>query len=162
MRYIAYWISPSGKIIPTEITHIASIIRNPELFGLDRTYIEKLYKKYKEHIGQEGKARNEIMTDLMKKNWIRVRYVDTGGWYFEVIRLNERQRDSILDFISKGMKDGFINKYTQISVGQVNGTSSSSSASDIVSGEVELECKMSKKMSLVSLLKEVMKKRKEK
>lgn len=154
MRYEAYWISPSGKIIPTETTHIMSIFNNPKTYGLDMVTIVKTYRKYNEPLGIEGRAREEIMTDLMKNGWIRVRHVGNKGWYFEIIRLSEKLKGNILDFVSKGLHDGFITKNTNVSIGQLNGVMSSSTASDLIGGDLKLENSMSKKISLVELLNE--------
>jgi len=78
MRYDAYWISPSGQIVPAEgeaISHINMIFKRPEFFGYTRKQLEDLHKKYGERIGQEGKAREEIMCDLLLKVWIRIPYL---------------------------------------------------------------------------------------
>ena len=70
----AYWISPSGTIYEVPITHINYIINNAELFDLDLDEIKAIYKKHNEKLRFEGKARNEIIEDLLKKAWIRIRY----------------------------------------------------------------------------------------
>lgn len=78
MRYDAYWISPSGKIVPVEdgaVAHINMVWRKPEFFGYTKAEIEKLHQRHGERIGQEGKAREEIMRDLLQKGWVRIRYV---------------------------------------------------------------------------------------
>ena len=69
----AFFISPKGVIIYTPINHIAMIIRHPEKFGLNIEFIEYIHKYYNEKIGQEGKAREQILLSLVKKGWIRLR-----------------------------------------------------------------------------------------
>jgi len=70
----AYWISPKGKILGVEITHIQFIIKNPVFFSLPKEYIEEIYKKHNENLGLEGDAREEIMKNLINcKGWIRIR-----------------------------------------------------------------------------------------
>ena len=73
--YSAYFISPySGQIICVPGSHIYTVIRHPKVFGLNSRYIEKMYKKYNERIGLEGKARRDILLFLIsEKGWIRLR-----------------------------------------------------------------------------------------
>lgn len=81
MRYEAYWISPSGRIIPVTgqvATHIRAVIKNPAQFGLSREAVLKAYRSHQEPLGLEGKARQEIMAGLLRKGWVRLRYVPRG------------------------------------------------------------------------------------
>jgi hypothetical protein len=74
MRKEAYWITPDGRVITVKTTHIDEVIRTPELFGLNIEEIKALYEKYAEPLGLEGKAREEIMRDLILVGWIRIRW----------------------------------------------------------------------------------------
>lgn len=71
-----FWVN--GKKIYTlnGKTHIDYILSNPSKFGLDREYIEKLYSDYSEKLGVEGKAREEIIKDVSKKGWVRIRFYE--------------------------------------------------------------------------------------
>lgn len=71
----AFWVSPQGQFyaVPGRDLHIGMIIKQPELFGLTREKINQTYEKYGEKVNQEGDAREEIMVDLMKQGWIRIR-----------------------------------------------------------------------------------------
>jgi len=73
MRSPAFFISPKGQIVDTEINHIATIIANPKKFGLTKDYIQTVYDKYNEKVNVEGKAREEIIKRLIKSGWIRIR-----------------------------------------------------------------------------------------
>jgi len=80
-----YWIDPEGNIAEVGERHIVTIIEKPEAFGLTKAYIVKVHKKHHEKPGQEGDAREEILTKLMDKGWIRLRYVDSGdSWGIQV------------------------------------------------------------------------------
>ena len=70
---VAYWISPKGEIIDVKTKHIAEVIANPEKFGFNTEFIEYVYDNYNERIGQEGKAREQIMTALFNQGWVRIR-----------------------------------------------------------------------------------------
>jgi hypothetical protein len=70
----AFFISPKGEIIYNSgKTHIQLIIGNPEKFGLNRDFIDHIHMMYNEKVGQEGKAREQILLSLFKQGWIRLR-----------------------------------------------------------------------------------------
>lgn len=78
----AYWISPEGKVYAVDQTHIVFIIENVGIFDLDIETIKTAYKKHNEKLRHEGKARNEIIEDLLKKGWIRLRYREkNNAWH---------------------------------------------------------------------------------
>jgi len=111
----AYWISPSGAIIDVEQRHINTIISHPDKFGLNRTDIEKLYKKYKEPMGHEGKAREEIMQGLLKKGWVRLRYIARNDkWILQTSKLSSRVKDYIFDWAADLLKARKIKKYSEV------------------------------------------------
>lgn len=84
----AYWISPDNKAIPVSTNHMQMVLDNPKMFGLSRNDIEKEFKKNKEKLGVEGKSREKIMTDLLKKKWIRLRYIPRGdSWTIQLDKL---------------------------------------------------------------------------
>jgi hypothetical protein len=70
---IAFFISPTGDLIHVSDCHIATVIADPDLFGLTREEIEAVYKEYGERIGVEGKARREILLRIIADGWIRIR-----------------------------------------------------------------------------------------
>ena len=74
MRREAYWITPEGEVVEVERKHINKIIGNTELFGLTIEKIKETYDKYSEPLGLEGKAREEIMRNLILQGWIRIRW----------------------------------------------------------------------------------------
>ena len=71
---IAFWVSPDGEIIEVKKgKHIAEIIAYPVKFGFTREFVEFVFNNYNEKIGQEGKARKQLMLVLFDNNWIRIR-----------------------------------------------------------------------------------------
>jgi len=93
----AYWISPTGKVIPVDQTHVLQVIEHPDKFGMDWNDIESVHEKYNEPIGMEGSAREEIVTDLMRNGWIRVRY--EPRFFSWTIQLNSTSIQKIPKFI---------------------------------------------------------------
>lgn len=71
----ALWVSPDGNLreVADGAYHINDVIQNPEVFGYTRKQIEALYNEYGERLGQEGDARDSLMTNLLKDGWVRVR-----------------------------------------------------------------------------------------
>jgi len=70
----AYFIHPyKGQVIYVPHSHISLVISNPEKFHLNFDYIKTIYKKYGEKIGLEGRARREILLDLIDQGFIRIR-----------------------------------------------------------------------------------------
>jgi len=79
--YDAYWVSPVGEMLPVKSTHIEEVVKNPKIFGITHAYIKKVYKKYRETVGLEGKARDEIVESLLNKRWMRIRYDKSQDYY---------------------------------------------------------------------------------
>jgi hypothetical protein len=106
MKYEAYWISPDGKIVPAEdgaISHIGMILKKPEFFGYTKEGILDLHKKHGDRLGQEGKAREEILKELLDKGWMRIRYVPRQQMF--TLQTNSvasrRKQDLIWDWAEK-------------------------------------------------------------
>ncbi len=99
MKYEAYWISPRGRIIPVTgqvATHIRAVIKNPAQFGLSRETVQKAYRRHQEPLGLEGKARQEIMAGLLRKGWVRLRFVPKAhGFTIQTGSLKARQQSHL-------------------------------------------------------------------
>ena len=119
MKYTAYWISPYGDVMPlTADRHINEIWENPEKFGLTLKEIEKIFKKHKERRGSEGNAREEIMTDLIRQGWGRVRYISSGDSFtVQVWALNDTQKENIYDWAKIASKD--LGPYTGVVIMEI-------------------------------------------
>ena len=102
----AYWISPKGEIVEVRQTHIQTIISNPETFGLTREQIEAKYKEFGETVGVEGKAREEIMVDLIKSGWVRIRRYPNKFWSINVPKLSKKIKDYLFDWADKLTSSG--------------------------------------------------------
>ena len=101
----AYWISPSGDIIPVPRNHIDMVVGNPEKFRLTKEFIKDVYQKHKEPVGLEGKAREEIMADLIRDGWIRVRYLSRmDSFTVQLDKLSERKKNMLYAFASEAIE----------------------------------------------------------
>lgn len=75
MKYEAFWIdSNSNKTYPVPTKHIQMIFDNPERFGFTLEYIKKKFDEHKEPYRYEGRARHELINELLNNGWIRLRY----------------------------------------------------------------------------------------
>jgi len=125
----AYWLK--GKTIyplGEYSKHIDMILDHPELFGATEPELKAIYKKYDEPYGFEGKAREEIITSMYSKGWIRVRYYDKQGYWtiqfgkwdrttkniifnFIYDKVEEKEIDSYDMIVLSGFKDNFVKKF---------------------------------------------------
>jgi len=120
-EFDAYWIDPHGRISGIPYRHINHIVSDPEKYGLTAKYIKDIHKKYKERLGQEGNAREEIMIELMKRGWTRVRKIVTGSvtWTIQCWVLNSTITKHILGWIFEMAKEKAISKNTEINISDV-------------------------------------------
>ena len=100
-----YYIAPSGDIIELDTSHIDLIIQHPEKFLMTKQDIEKLYRKYDEPLGTEGKAREEILAGLIKQGWIRLRHIPkTDSFTVQISRLDRKRKDQIATFADQAIQ----------------------------------------------------------
>jgi len=113
----AQWIAPNGKILPVKINHITTILEKPSVFGLTRDYITKKFGEHGDRMGQEGKAREEIMFDLMKRGWIRVRYVvKKDSWTLQTYYYGKREQHNIWDWARESLSSKVISPHSGVTI----------------------------------------------
>jgi hypothetical protein len=74
------FISPVGENSFVQSSHINTVINNPGLFGLTLKEIQKKYDDYSEPLGIEGKAREELLKQIIRTGWIRLRRYTNRQW----------------------------------------------------------------------------------
>jgi len=107
----AVWYSPTGKMYDVGQKHITFILDHPDLFGTTAEDLRAVFKKFKEPIGWEGKARSEIMLSAMRDGWTRIRYYATGneGWtfeYFSGVVTSRHIREAMDTLLTEGKAHG--------------------------------------------------------
>lgn len=70
---IAFFLSDQGDLIHVADSHIATVIRDPQRFGLTTAEIEAAYLRHGERIGIEGEARKELLLKVISQGWLRIR-----------------------------------------------------------------------------------------
>lgn len=103
---VAYWVSPSGKIYDVGTNHIDVVIKNPQTFGLTKDKIQAVYDKYGEELGREGKAREEIILDLVKKGWVRIRRYRNEGYSVNIGKMTKKVKDILFSWADKMLNTG--------------------------------------------------------
>lgn len=134
----AFWVSPRGKFLDAgRDLHIGMVIKQPETFGLTRRYIDQLHEKYGEQVGQEGDAREEIMLDLMKQGWIRIRryqnHYSIQTWSNNFRSLNNIE-DAVKHLINNGVGGRYASPNDEFKITTQNSRPRSSYGDDILSG----------------------------
>jgi hypothetical protein len=121
IKYVAYWVDPYGTVIPlTSDRHIHEIMANPDKFGLTTKEIEAVFKKHKEKMGTEGKAREDIMSALIKQGWGRVRYISRDDSFtVQIFKLDKTQKENLYDWAGLAVKKGGATKDTGIIVMEI-------------------------------------------
>ena len=110
----AQWVSPKGEIHKV-VRHVDYIHDNLKDFGMTEKDYQDLYAKYGEKTGTEGKARAEMITNALKKGWMRVREVGNYGFSIEIWELDSYAKDMLFDWAVK-MFDMKVGKYTQANI----------------------------------------------
>jgi hypothetical protein len=90
----AYWISPIGDLFEVGTSHIAEVIKDPEKFGLKLENIKEIYRKHNEPLGLEGKARREILIQIIQQGWIRLRRY-RESWSVTVYRFSNETKHQL-------------------------------------------------------------------
>lgn len=108
----AYWLSPKGKIYNVNMKHIDFVRDNLELFKLTLQKYQEYYKKYKEPFGFEGKGREEMFIDIMKRGWIRIRDYQNKGWSVEIWEMDSYTKDLLFKWA--GIIKGFIKEHNEL------------------------------------------------
>ncbi len=109
LKEYAFWISPQGKVnfLTNGETHIEQVIKNPGYFGYTKSMIQNIYNKHNEKLGSEGNAREEIIKNLIRKGWVRIRkYNRPDYWSVNVPNLNNRIKDALQGWSSYILKHG--------------------------------------------------------
>jgi hypothetical protein len=138
---IAFFLNPFGELIRVKgANHVSAIIQSPETFGLTREELEAIYNKYHEPLGQEGKAREEILTNLVRAGWMRMRRYPNKFWSINLFKLTVKAKDLLYDWANNILKGtwGFkeTDPYMPVKVDFVGGQISKYTVKDVASDKL--------------------------
>lgn len=93
-----YWLHTSGKQVEV-FEHFSDVLRFPRKYGVREEAIARLPGE------QDDVHRRRVLTEVLKKNWIRVRS-HKGYTVFEFWKLTNRVADTIWGFVSETLWAG--------------------------------------------------------
>lgn len=143
-KTFAFWITPKGEIIGSMRSHISMVVSDPSKFGLTRDYIREIYEKYGEKVGFEGKAREEIMKQLISEGFIRIRKYGNSGWVVDVNRLMKKMKERITKWAEKITEKGIAgiketSKFTSVKILDETGQTKTMPISKLAAGALVFE-----------------------
>lgn len=92
------WVAPTGQIIQVSPSHISCVIAHPQAFSLTEARIKDTYDQHGEGLGQEGKAREALILEVLTRGWIRVRKYN-NYWSITVHQLRGITKDLVKSLI---------------------------------------------------------------
>ena len=123
-----------GKITSLEIPAADYIVENPHLFGFTDTEFHKIYEKYGEAFGTEGRAIIDILIKVTTKGWLIVEKGDSQDSWSFVFDSMDKEKDNLIRFLTEGIPNETINLEAGIRVvGLVDGFSYALETSGIAS-----------------------------
>lgn len=117
MHTKAYWIFPDHKVLETS-SHHQEVIKSPQIFGETVESVRETYKKYGEKLGLEAHARDEILTRVIKRGFIRIREMK-NSWSIQVWQLTDIEMDSIRRWTRK-VFDEVKDRYAPVKVTELS------------------------------------------
>lgn len=113
----AFWVNPRGKILDVSTgTHIDQVIQSPKSFNITDRYIKNVYTKYDEPVGLEGKAREELMLELIKSGFIRIRYVKNRFWIVNASKFTPKVKKALSVWAEDAKNIKGVGKYMPVKI----------------------------------------------
>jgi hypothetical protein len=96
-------------------SHIAFVLRSPDIFSMDRPLMLEQYRISGEPIPFEGKARDVILAQVLSKGWVRIRETigKSGRWTIQFDDWSKR-RTTIRYFLRWSSTGGIVKSFDEI------------------------------------------------
>src|SRR5208283_2662899 len=98
---IAFFLSQTGDLIQVPDSHIATIISDPQRFGLTLEEIQYAYSRHGERIGVEGEARKDLLLRIIADGWIRIRRYPNKHWSITAPSLSSAVQEHLRDWATR-------------------------------------------------------------
>lgn len=110
MKGHCFWILNDGTILE-QSRHILAVVAAPEKFGETEESIQQTFEKYGQNYMSnfEGRAREEIMSRVIKRNNIRIRkyiHKHCQHWIIQLYDLTDERKHQILKWAKYVSIDG--------------------------------------------------------
>ncbi|MGA2762965.1 MAG: hypothetical protein ABSG17_06340 [Spirochaetia bacterium] len=106
-----FWVRDDQIFDVTNSSHVRFIIDNPFLFNLTGKQILDVYKKHREVVGTESKARAELVRYAASLGWCRVRHYTRPKEYWSIQTDSTKARkETVVAFIRWGIENGIVHK----------------------------------------------------
>jgi hypothetical protein len=151
----AFFLSPKGTLIPVHKKHINDVIKYPKKFGLSKAKIQEVFDRYGEPLGFEGKARNEILVNLIRSGWIRMRNCPKQGfWAVNVFKLTNRVKSSLQQWASALVKNKSVDRYAEVRIADEDNNKANLSLADVAQDALYSASSHEVELKIVSSIKE--------
>jgi len=139
MQGKAYFIDNRNQILELgHGTHIDVMIQNPAKFGFTISQIKTAYEKYGERVGQEGKAREELIENALKRGFIHIRLYPNRYWSVTVWNYGSREKRVLSEWAFTAEKDKMAGPYMEVRIVAINsGETKRTSIDELKSGLYE-------------------------
>jgi hypothetical protein len=90
-------------------SHIATVISDPQRFGLPLQEIQDAYSRHREKIGVEGEVRKELLLRIVADGWIRLRRYPNKHWSITAPSFSPVVQEHLRDWATRMLcgVDGF-------------------------------------------------------
>ena len=82
-----FFLQPDGQLVLVRDSHIGALFDDPARFGVTFAVIAEAYARHREALRTEGHARDELLTELLRRApWVRVREKLAGAyrWHLQL------------------------------------------------------------------------------
>jgi hypothetical protein len=110
-----FWILTDGVIVKPNSRHILAVVATPELFGETKESLQNTFEPYGQgvHSNFEGKAREDVLLRVIRRNHIRIRKNQSPRnqhWSIQLYSLTKERQAAIsawATYINKDIDDKF-------------------------------------------------------
>jgi hypothetical protein len=101
MQAQGYWVNGKQIVDVTSSKHIDYLRDHPEDFGFSKQEIDETFQRHREKLGEEGRAREELIRSATTRGWIRVRRWKSPQDYWSVqFDRFEKRTETVISFFT--------------------------------------------------------------
>ncbi len=133
-----FWILVDGTIVIPDSLHILAVVSAPALFGESEESLKNTFEPYGQGIQSnvEGKAREETLTRIIKRNHVRIRknqYKGNQHWSLQLFEMTTEREQAITKW-SKYVSGLKSDKYADVIIHQLHDGLKIRTSLDVLAG----------------------------